>query len=242
MALIGLWALPALRFEFQSQKPSENRKTDHMLRLLFRWLWYFPYRYRSRMMARRLGALGVDFSTDADRRFPATIGYGYQPTYDAVFQDGIRHLPIPIREIKLLDAGCGKGPILYFAKKMGIQIVAGVELSDELFAIAAKNMKILGCHDVILFHKDITLLRDELDDYNVVYMFNPFPAEPMRAFMRAIAGSMRRTPRPVYVIYHNPVFADVCQEEGFTVQKEVLTKTYFGNDKLTLIFDLATTR
>ena len=212
-----------------------------MLQSLFRWLYYFPYRCKTRLTRWRLERLGVDFSTDTDRRFPSGIGYAYQPTYDTIFQDGIRNLPIPIREIKMLDAGCGKGPILYFAKRMGIENVGGVEFSDELYALCVKNMQALGYQGLSLFHQDATLLKDELDDYNVFYMFNPFPAGPMRAFMQSIAESARRTPRPVYVIYHNPVFADVCREEGFVVRKEVLTHTYFRNDKPTLILEYCAT-
>ena len=204
---------------------------------LFRWLYFFPHRFKSRLIAWRLRALRVDFSSDVDRRFSSNLGYAYQPTYDAIFHDAIRNLPITSQVIKLFDAGCGKGPILYFAKKMGIAKVAGVELSDELCTLCVKNMQALGYQDVTVFHKDATLLRDELDDYNVFYMFNPFPAEPMRIFMRSIAESARRTPRPVYVIYHNPSFTDVCREEGFVVRKELLTQTCFRNDKPTLILE-----
>jgi len=204
---------------------------------LFRWLWFFPTRCETRLTSMRLSSLGVDFATETDGRFSPDIGYAYMPTYITLFRDGIRNLPIPIREIRLMDAGCGKGIALYYARRMGIAKVAGVELSDELCVICEKNMQALGYGDVIVVHKNVTLLRDELDDYNVFYMFNPFPAEPMRAFMRSIAESIKRTGRTVYVVYHNPIHVDVCREEGFVVQKEVLTHTYFRNDKLTLILE-----
>lgn len=204
---------------------------------LLRWFRFFPVRCETRLTSMRLSSLGVDFATDDTRRFSADIGYAYMPTYAAVFRDGIRKLPIPIREIKLFDAGCGKGPILYAAKKLGIQKVAGVELSDELCAICMKNMQTLGYHDIVIFPEDATQLRDELDDYNVFYMFNPFPAEPMRTFMRSIAESVKRNRRVVYGIYHNPLHGDVCKEEGFVLLKEFLTHTYFKNDKPTWILE-----
>jgi len=208
-----------------------------MIHSLLRWFFYFPYRCKTRLTALWLHYRKVDFSTDDDRRFPSHLGYAYQPTYDAYFHDGIKNLPIPIYDVRLLDVGCGKGPILYFAKRMGIAKVDGVELADDLCAICVKNMQALGYKDIAIFHQDATLLRDELDEYNVFYMFNPFPAEPMRSFLRSLAESTRRLSRPVYVIYHNPVFAEICREEGFAVQKEVLTQTYFGNDKSTLILE-----
>ena len=208
-----------------------------MIHALLKWFYFFPYRCKSRLTAWRLQKLGVDFSNDEGRRFTTDVGFAYQPSYYPVFQDAIRNLPIPAKEIKLLDAGCGKGAVLFFAKSMGITKVGGVELAEDLCAICVKNMQSLGYRDIAIFHKDVSLLKDELDDYNVFYMFNPFPAEPMRAFMRAIAESTRRTPRTVYVVYHNPIFSDVCREEGFAPFKELLTKTYFGNDKPTLILE-----
>ena len=208
-----------------------------MIQSLLRWIYYFPWRCQTRLTAWRLTRLGVDFSTDVDRRFPSSIGYAYQPPYNAFFRDGIRSLPIPVKDVKLFDAGCGKGPILYYAKQMGIPQVGGVEYSGELYAITVKNMQALGYSDVIVYHNDATLLKDELDEFNVFYMFNPFPAEPMRAFMRAIVESVRRNQRHVWLIYHNPIFADVCREAGFIVYQEVLTHTYFGNDKPTLILE-----
>ena len=204
---------------------------------LFRWFYYFPYRCKTRLTALWLNYLHVDFSPDVDRRFPTNVGHGYQPTYDAYFHDGIKNLPIPIKDVRLLDAGCGKGAILFFAKRMGIAKVGGVELAEELCAICVKNMRALGYQDIAVFHKDATLLKTELDEYNVFYMFNPFPADPMRGFLRSVAESAHRMPRSVYVIYHNPIFPDACRDEGFVMIKEVLTRTYFGNDKPTLIFE-----
>jgi predicted RNA methylase len=213
-----------------------------MIQSLFHWLRYFPYRCKSRLAARRLGALGVDFSSEVDRRFSTSVGHIYQPTYYPIFEDGIRNLPISIQEIKLFDVGSGKGAVFHFAKQRGIEKVGGVELSDELCAIAAKNMRTLGYQDVDIFQKDATLLKEELDAYNVFYMSNPFPAVPMRGFLRAIVESTQRTPRSVYLVYHVPTCAETCREEGFVVLKELMTPTYFRNDKPTLIMEYRATQ
>ena len=204
---------------------------------LFRWFYFFPYRCTTRLTAWRLRYLGVDFSPDEDRRFPTNVGHGYQPIYDATFRNGIKKLPIPVKDIKLIDGGCGKGAALFFAKRMGIPKVGGVDLAEDLCAICRKNMLALGYRDIEVIHKDVTHLKNELDDYNVFYMYNPFPAEPMRAFMRSIAESAHRIPRTIYVIYHFPLYADVCLEEGFVVLKEFVTQTYFGPDKSSLILE-----
>ncbi|MCL2624142.1 MAG: hypothetical protein FWD31_10805 [Planctomycetaceae bacterium] len=120
--------------------------------------------------------------------------------------------------------------------------MGGVELAENIYAICTKNMQALGYRDVTVIHKNVTELRDELDDFNVFYMFNPFPADPMRIFMRSIAESVKRKRRAVYVVYQYPLYADACREEGFVVLKEMLTHSYFMNDKPTLILEHRTSQ
>jgi hypothetical protein len=62
----------------------------------------------------------------------------------------------------------------------------------------------LACQDVELVNSDV--LEYELpDDVTVVFMFNPFGGAIFEAVMAKIVASLDRAPRPLRLVYGNPV-------------------------------------
>ena len=49
----------------------------------------------------------------------------------------------------------------------------------------------------------------------MIFLFNPFPESGMRRVIANLGRSLREHPRPVYVLYHNPLLEHVLSECGF---------------------------
>lgn len=83
----------------------------------------------------------------------------------------------------LVDIGCGKGKICIDARRIGgFRRVIGLDFSAALVAIAEENARKCGyANDIELVCADATQY-DLPEGANLVYLFNPFGAEIMRAF------------------------------------------------------------
>jgi len=192
---------------------------------IFRWLYYFPSRCVGKLIKSYINRRypGLDLDAEVDKQTGLLFDYLAKP----VFLEIVRRTPFQNNEIHFLDAGCGKGNVLVFARKCRFAQVAGVELSDKFFTVCESNMRILGLDDVILFHRDATLLESELDAFNVIYMYNPFPEEVLRKFLLCLKESVTRKPRRICVAYANPVYATVLIEMGFRETQRFEMETYY---------------
>jgi hypothetical protein len=52
------------------------------------------------------------------------------------------------------------------------------------------------------------------EDPLLIYLFNPFPESGMRQVFANLRRSLEAHPRPVYVLYHNPLLEYVLHENG----------------------------
>lgn len=141
----------------------------------------------------------------------------YQPTEPALFREMLDALAQQARldygDFTFLDLGSGKGRTLMMASDYPFRRVLGVELLPSLDHIARENLARYKsdaqrcfrvesiCADAIRF----PLPAEPL----VVYLFNPFPEPGLREFAEGLEKSLREQPRPVYVLYHNPLLEHV---------------------------------
>ena len=129
----------------------------------------------------------------------------------------------------IIDLGCGKAYTLYYFTKFPFGRIAGVELSDYLYDIAKGNMDKLGDNRCFLYHANAALF-DEFDEYNIIYMFNPFRADVMKKVIENLKESIRRKPRRVFIIYKIPAEHNTIIESGcFELLKFVPGKTNVYN-------------
>ncbi|MBP0902487.1 methyltransferase domain-containing protein [Mariniflexile gromovii] len=113
-----------------------------------------------------------------------------------------------------IDFGCGKGKILYIiSKNFPFRKVDGVEISKKLCDIAIDNMKKLNVSNVNIYNEDAVHFTD-IDIYNYIYFYNPFPATVMKSVMDNIGKSLERVPRKVTIIYFNPTCHDQIISSG----------------------------
>jgi hypothetical protein len=119
---------------------------------------------------------------------------------------------LPRREVGeqdvFIDLGSGMGRMVLEAATYPFKRVIGVELSEQLHDIAVynieRNRNRLCCPDIVLVQSDV-LDYDVPDDVTVVFFNNPFRDKIFAAVIEKVLASVDRNPRPVKVVYNNPV-------------------------------------
>ena len=122
-------------------------------------------------------------------------------------------LGIDFEPFTFVDIGSGKGRALMMASAYPFQKIIGVELLPELHRIAQENIQRYAnpakrCQDLETLCGDATSF-DFPTDPLVVYMFHPLPEGRFTTVIDNLERSWQETPRPVYVIYANPIFESV---------------------------------
>ena len=83
--------------------------------------------------------------------------------------------------------------------------VIGVEKNLEMTEVARRNIERrrgrLTCQDIELVGGDV-LDWPVPDDLSIVYLFCPFPPEPLERFMERLLASIDEHPRDVRLIYN----------------------------------------
>jgi SAM-dependent methyltransferase len=170
---------------------------------------YLPYLLRMKFRRVDLGWVSVRGSGLSEERSHWHSNSG-GPDLDEL----LRTLPICGSDT-VLDIGCGKGGAMLTLVRYPFARVDGVEISPKLAEVARQNLKRCRISHAKVFCCDAAEFRD-LDDYNYVYMYNPFPETVMRQVVENLQRSVGRRPRRVTVIYKNPVFESTLLASGFT--------------------------
>ena len=151
----------------------------------------------------------------------------YQPTDPAAFHemlDALQQCPadnqttLNFRDFTFLDLGSGKGRTLLMASDYPFRRVVGVELLPSLHLIARENLRQYKSESQKCFALE-SICADATtfpfpDDPLVVYLFNPLPESGMRLVLANLGHSLYARPRPVYVLYHNPLLEHVLSENA----------------------------
>jgi len=168
--------------------------------------------WRIRLRVHRIDLRQVSV-TDLGLSTEGSIGYVNSggPELDAV----LAALKIP-HGAHIVDLGCGKGGALIVMARHPFGRVTGVDLSAELLEIARRNVEKMKLTGVDFACENATEVN--LDDYEYIYLYNPFPCAVMDLVMGNLVQSLRRVPRPVTIIYntaqcHESVVATGCFEK-----------------------------
>lgn len=153
----------------------------------------------------------------------------YQATRDTKFLKKVLKDIGITNEDSIIDLGCGKAYTLFFFSKFSFKKIAGVELSNYLYSIAKNNMDKLGDKRCFLYHISASSFT-EFDEYNIIYMFNPFRSDIMKKVMENLRESICRNPRRVIIIYKIPAEHDTIIGTGcFKLLKSIPGKTDLYN-------------
>jgi len=133
----------------------------------------------------------------------------YQAILPQPFREVIASLPIRLEESVFVDFGSGKGRAVLLASEFPFRKVVGVEFSPRLHQLAETNCR---CYrNATRKCRDISLLCLDVLDYEipsdplVLHFHNPFGAAVMERVCSKVARSLSEHPRPVFVIYFNPL-------------------------------------
>ncbi len=128
----------------------------------------------------------------------------------SIARNAFAHLPHHLRGRPLADIGCGRGRLLLVALDAGFSPVVGVEV-DPSQAEAARRA-VHGRARVDTADASTWALPD---DVQVVALFNPFGSATMTDVLGQVRASLARRPRPLAIVYVNPVLVPMVEAAGF---------------------------
>jgi len=151
----------------------------------------------------------------------------YQPTDPALFREMMASLSVLSEQFEFepftfVDLGSGKGRTLLMASEYPFRKIIGVELIAELHRAAKEN--ILAYHSATQRCPNIEAVCADACAFPfpaeplVLYLFNPLPESGMRPLIARLEKSLAENPRPVYLLYHNPLLEHVIGERAVFVR------------------------
>ena len=143
----------------------------------------------------------------------------YQPTDPGLFREMMAGLPIEFDRFTFVDLGSGKGRTLLMASEYPFQKIVGVESIAELHRAAEENIRLYHpaqqrcrqIESVLADAREFELPEEPL----VLYLFNPLPEHAFSEVLERLEKSLLQAPRPVWVVYHNPVLEAALGKSGF---------------------------
>lgn len=199
----------------------------------------------------RYGDIDFDFEHGVDTTW-ATVslrtrvrewlsGGQYQPSEPELFRDILESLPAAPDGFTFIDLGSGKGRTLLMASSFPFRQIIGMELLEELNAIAVGNIARYQSDQQRCFAIEARIgdarYFEFPDQPTVLYLFNPFPRHIWREVLANLHQSLRTSTRTVFVIYHNPVHQDILNSQGWlrevkrTHQFVIYEAEHFGGDQ-----------
>jgi SAM-dependent methyltransferase len=202
------------------------------LRRFISTLWEFLRHSTPSRRRQRYGDVEYDWDFRVDTT-GATVGWRdrllglfhspYQPTEPALFREILASLmlatpKIDFRQFIFIDIGSGKGRALLMAADYPFRSILGIELLPDLHQVAKENISKYKSDSQRCFAIDC-LLGDACGftfplEPTVLYLFNPLPESGLVRMIGNLEHSLREHPRPVFVLYHNPLLEHVLARNG----------------------------
>lgn len=118
----------------------------------------------------------------------------------------------PLSRYAFIDLGCGKGRVLLLAAELGFRSVTGIELNAGLCAAAEENARRwyrqrargvvrVQCGDVL---STLLLHAPPADVPVLLFLFNSFEAEIVRALMQMMTELAHSRSEPIDLLYVHP--------------------------------------
>lgn len=114
-----------------------------------------------------------------------------------------------------VDIGAGMGRGMLLASEYPFKQILGIEVSPGLLEVAKMNLASVralrqGCADLRIVRDDARIYDYPPGDL-VVFLYNPFDDEALRATLGAVLH--RRNPGTTWLVYHTPVQRNVLDDD-----------------------------
>jgi predicted RNA methylase len=179
------------------------------------------HRFDARLNVLTSRAIGSpELSSMVTERAAHKDGVAYSPTPGRQLSRILRSLPLPdVASFTFIDLGCGKGRTLLIAAEHGYRHVVGVELDPDLAQVARRN---IAAYTAVKpqWTGTIEVVEGDAARYElpgtptVLFLFNPFGPDTLRAVVAGIEQSLTACPRPFVVVYYNPVHQALMDGSG----------------------------
>lgn len=148
----------------------------------------------------------------------ACHGIAHIATDPGQFKSMVDRLKVDFSEFTFIDLGSGKGRAVILAASHPFRRVIGVEFAAELHEAAKRNIASMpySSAEIQLVHGDAAAY-DFPDGPLIVYLFNPFGSIVVRRIVNALLASWHANPRPIRVVYANPVHLGDFVSSGWSV-------------------------
>lgn len=147
-----------------------------------------------------------------------------------ILKKGLEVLPLSLKEISLLDIGCGSGRVMNYCMLHKVKSVAGIDLDTDALQIADANCKLLFAKG---YRTAYSVVGADATTYiipaaiNVIYLFNPFGRQTMQSVAENIVRHAAKTGTPLFVIYTMPAFKGIFEHNNACIKVHEL----FNKDK-----------
>jgi hypothetical protein len=139
--------------------------------------------------------------------------YHYAPTPGPELARVLHALHVG-QDDSIIDIGCGKGGTLITMASFPFKKIAGLEMSMDLAKTAEANLARAGINRVQINSGDARSFSD-LDEFNYIYLYNPFGGDIFEQFVSNLKRSLARQPRPMTIVYRNPKCHEMLIKGGF---------------------------
>jgi SAM-dependent methyltransferase len=185
----------------------------------------------------RFGDAGYDWDYRVDTtsanvgwraRLIGLLNSSYQPIEAEIFREILTSASIDFSPYTFIDIGSGKGRALLLASEFSFRRIIGIELLPQLNQIAEQNIRKFSddrgcalpietlCGDATEFE----FPREPL----VIYFFHPLTEAGFRKTLSNLQSSLEQHPRPVQILYANPIFEMLLASTG---EFKKVTGTHF---------------
>ncbi|MBA4175640.1 MAG: hypothetical protein C0505_03635 [Leptothrix sp. (in: Bacteria)] len=219
----------------------QARSANSMRRALRRLLWHLRERGLRATLAVGLKNIWVLSRKAIDQRFDRQFGVNtsgrvelteltiecgrrqsgvyYEPTPRRTFFQILRSLHIEYSRFDFVDFGCGKGRTLLMASRLPFRTIHGVEFARELADEARGNVQRFvdprrACFDIAVSCADAANFAIP-DRPVLLYLFNPFGPDVMKAIVGNIEDALERGTPEVLVVYYHPLSLDIFEASPY---------------------------
>ena len=167
---------------------------------------------------RRLNIDTIAMPADAKRLSDASSSFSDNEPYETISYWLVRRTfkPLTVEASDVFyDIGCGMGRWVCWYATKPIKKSVGIELNEEVAAIAQRNARSLKGQIAPIEIQVQDAATVDYSEGTIFLLYNPFGAQTLAAVLAKIHESLATHPRRVRIAYLNPVFEDVLQDCGW---------------------------